>query len=136
MRVLFDTNIVLDVLLKLEPWVTESMAVWQANDGGQIAGYVLASAITDIFYVARRLAGLEIARTAVRTCLEAFEICVVDRRTLEQAEGLPGNDFEDNVQIACASIADLDAIVTRDKKGFKAATIPVLAPSELLRQLR
>ena len=52
MHVLLDTNVVLDVLLKRAPWVTESMAVWQANDEGRIVGNVLASAITDIFYIA------------------------------------------------------------------------------------
>jgi len=136
MHILFDINVVLDVLLKRKPWVTEAVAVWRANDEGQIVGYILASALTDIFYIARRLAGLEIARTTVRTCLEAFEICTVDRQTLEQAEALPGNDFEDNLQIACASITGIDAIVTRDKDGFKAATIPVWTPAELLTQLR
>ena len=136
MHILFDINVALDVLLKRKPWVTEAIAVWQANDERRIVGYILASAMTDIFYIARRLAGLEIARTTVRTCLEAFEICTVDRQALEQAETLPGNDFEDNLQISCASIAGIDAIVTRDKDGFKAATIPVWTPAELLTQLR
>lgn len=135
MHILFDTNVVLDVLLRREPWVTEAIGVWRANDEGQIVGYILASAMTDIFYIARRLAGLEIARTTVRTCLEAFEICTVDRQTLEQAEALPGNDFEDNLQIACASLGGIDAIVTRDKDGFNAATIPVWTPAELLTRL-
>ena len=135
MHILFDINVVLDVLLNRKPWVTEAAAVWRANDEGQIVGYILASAMTDIFYIARRLAGLEIARTTVRTCLEAFGICTVDRQALEQAETLPGNDFEDNLQIACASIAGVDAIVTRDKDGFKDATIPVWTPAELLTQL-
>lgn len=129
MHILCDINVVLDVLLKRTPWVTEAAAVWQANDEGRIVGYILASAMTDIFYIARQLAGLEIAHTTVRTCLEAFEICTVDRQALEQAEALPGKDFEDNLQIACASI------VTRDKDGFKAATIPVWTPAELLAQL-
>ena len=72
MHILFDINVVLDVLLNRKPWVTEAAAVWRAKDEGQIVGYILASAMTDIFYIARRLAGLEIARTTVRTCLEAF----------------------------------------------------------------
>ena len=136
MHILFDINVILDVFLNRKPWVTEAVAVWQANDEGRIIGYILASAMTDIFYIARRLAGLEIARTTVRICLEAFKICTVDRQTLEQAEALPGNDFKDNLQIACASITGIDAIVTRDKDGFKAATIPVWTPAELLTQLR
>ena len=135
MRVLLDTNVLLDVLLKRDPWVAESSAVWQAHDEGQIVGYVMACAIADIFYIARRLTALETARTAVRICLEAFEICAVDHQALEQARALPGSDFEDNLQIACASLAGLDAIVTRDEKGFRAAAIPVLTPAELLARL-
>jgi hypothetical protein len=48
---------------------------------------------------------------------------------------LPGNDFEDNVQIACAVIAGLDAIVTRDPKGFAGSPVLVLTPAELLARL-
>ena len=96
MRVLFDTNVVLDVLLRREPWAKEAAAVWQANDEGRIVGYILASALTDVFYIACRHKGLEAARVAIHTCLEAFEICAVDRQTLEQADALPGDDFEDN----------------------------------------
>ncbi len=135
MRILFDTNVLLDVLLKRDPWMIESSAVWRAHDEGKIVGHVMACAITDIFYVARRLAGLETAHTSVRICLKAFAICVVDHQALEQAHALPGNDFEDNLQIACASHAGLDAIVTRDKKGFQTSTISVLTPAELLTQL-
>ncbi len=135
MRVLFDTNIVLDVLLKREPWVTDASALWQANDEGRIVGYVAASVLTDIFYVARRLAELDTARTAIRVCLEAFEICAVDRETLEHANGLTGNDFEDNLQIACATLAGLDAIVTRDKQDFSVSAVPVFTPAELLARL-
>ena len=135
MRVLFDTNVVLDVLLKRAPWVTESAAVWHASDEGRITGYVLASVLTDIFYIARKQVNVETARVAVRTCLEAFEICPVDRETLEQAEVLPRKDFEDNLQIAGATIASLDAIVTRNKGDFAGAKLVVLTPAELLAQL-
>ena len=98
MRVLLDTNVVLDVLLKRAPWVVEASAIWRANDDGRIVGYLMASALTDIFYIARRLAGKEAARAAVQTCLDAFEFCPVDRNTLEQAHLLSGTDFEDNPQ--------------------------------------
>jgi hypothetical protein len=84
MRVLLDTNVLLDVLLKRDPWVIESSAAWQAHDEGQVVGHVMACAITDIFYIARRLAGLETAHTAARICLEAFEICAVDHQALER----------------------------------------------------
>ena len=136
MRVLLDTNVLLDVLLNRDPWVEQASAVWHASDEGEIVGYIMACAIADIFYIARRLVTLETARAAVRICLGAFEICPVDQQALEYAKTLSGSDFEDNLQIACADLAGLDAIVTRDKKGFQSAVIPVLTPTELLAQLQ
>lgn len=135
MQVLLDTNVVLDVLLSRDPWVVEASALWQAHDHGTILGFLAASAMTDIFYIARRLVGIGLAHKAVHICPETFEICAVNRQALELAETLPGNDFEDNLLIACATIAGLDAIVTRDTGDFKDTSIPVLTPMELLAQL-
>jgi len=135
MRVLLDTNVVLDVLLKREPWVAEASAIWKANDDGRLVGYLMASALTDIFYVARRLAGRETARVAVQTCLDAFEVCPVDRHALELAHFSPGTDFDDNLQMVCAGIAQLDAIVTRDLDDFKTSTVAALTPAQVLAQI-
>ena len=135
MRVLLDTNILLDVLLDRVPWVTESSAIWAACDAGRLVGYIPSSTLTDIFYIARRAVDLPTARIAVGLCLSVFEIGAIDRGALEQAAALPGNDFEDNVQIACALIAGLDAIVTRNSADFAAAPLPVLAPGEILARL-
>jgi predicted nucleic acid-binding protein len=134
-RVLLDTNILLDVLLLREPWIRQASAIWQANDDGKIVCYVNASTITDVYYIARRAAGSDAAQEAVDPCLKSFEICTVDRKALEQALQLPGNDFEDNLQIVCAATSGLEAIVTRDHSGFQAATIPVLSPDEFLATL-
>jgi predicted nucleic acid-binding protein len=132
MNILIDTNIILDVLLNRAPFVTASKAVWQAHDDSKIDGHVAATTLTNIFFIVRKIAGLPDARAAICVCLDAFTICAVDRQILEMADKLPGNDFEDNVQIACATIADVSAIVTRDKTGFTAAAIAVLTPDELL----
>lgn len=94
-NVLLDTNVVLDVLLKRDPWLADSQAVWQASDDGLITGYLMAAALTDILYIARRLTGRDKARQAIVLCMTAFRICPVDRAVLEQALLLPGDDFED-----------------------------------------
>ncbi len=135
MRVLFDTNIVLDVLLKREPFVADAQALWEANDDGRITGYISASSLTDIFYVARRITDLDTARAALQVCLDAFEICAVDRQTLEYAQSLAGADFEDNLQIACAYLSSLDAIVTRDKEFAEAVVVRISTPEEILSNL-
>jgi len=135
MRVLFDTNIIFDVLLNRDPWVTNSQALWQAHEDLQITAYLTASTLTDIFYIIRRKTTFDKALQSVDICLRTFEICPVHRATLKQAVLLPGRDFEDNVQITCAISNGLDAIVTRDPKGFKFSSVTVLTPQELLDRL-
>ncbi|HID53521.1 MAG TPA: PIN domain-containing protein [Anaerolineae bacterium] len=134
MHLLPDTNVLLDVLLERKNWADASKQVWQAHNDGRIFGYVTASTLTDIFYVGRRYKGRDGVREAVRICLQSFNICDVTRQTLLLADSLPGRDFEDNVQIACALLANLNGIVTRDKSGFTAADLPVWTPEELLVQ--
>lgn len=130
MRALLDANVVIDFITRREPWYTEAAAFWQAAKDGSIEGFVAAISVTNIFYIIRRSDGLEHARRAVGQCLVSFGICPVDRATLEAADLLPGKDYEDNVQIACATVAGCDAIVTRDTTGFLGSPVPALAPSD------
>ncbi len=135
MKLLFDTNVVLDVLLNREPWVATAKELWRANDTGRISGFLTATTLTDIHYIARKAKGLASAREAVQLCLAAFEICSVERSDLEQAVALPGNDFEDNLQISVAFQDDLDAIVTRNPADYRDSLVPVLTPEEAWGQL-
>ena len=136
MKLLVDTNVVLDVLLDREPWIETARELWRANDHGQITGYLTATTLTDIFYIARKVKNLSHAHAAVLLCLEAFDICPVDREALELAIALPGSDFEDNLQIAAAMRAGLDAIVTRNRSDYGAAPIAIFSPEEALTRLK
>jgi len=82
---------------------------------------VTALCIANVFYVGRRLAGLGKAEQSIRDCLAAFEVLSIARPTLEAALLLPGSDYEDNIQIAAAILANLDGIITRDPSGFPQA---------------
>ena len=135
MRVLLDTHVVLDVLLKRTPWLEEAQALWQANDEGRLTAYVTATTLTDIFYVARRLTDVQRARQAIQVCLDAFEVTPVDRSILVRAQQLSGSDFEDNVQIASAEAAGLEALVTRDRDSFQGSPLAVWLPSECRERL-
>ena len=132
---MLETNVVFDVLLQREPWLAEAQAVWQAVDDERLTAFLPASVLTDIFYVARRLTDGVRARQAVQVCLDAFEIAGVDRSVLERAQILTGADFEGNVQIACAELNQLDAIVTRDPDNYAGSPIPVWSPAVCRRNL-
>jgi predicted nucleic acid-binding protein len=129
MKILIDTNIILDVLLNRAPWVTDSQAIWDACDKGKATGYVTATTLTNIFYIAKRATNLAQAQQAVRLCLDTFTVCPVDQDVLERAYQIFSKDFEDDVQIACAVLSGLDAIITRNTADFSHATIPVFTPA-------
>jgi predicted nucleic acid-binding protein len=135
-RVLIDTNIVLDFLLQREPFFQDVELLFQAIDAGQLIGYVTATTLTDIFYISRKhTRSVEQARQAVSETLTAMVICPIDRAVLESAFNSGLVDFEDAVQIFGAVAQGLDAILTRDNKGFLSSPIPVLSVQDLLPQL-
>ena len=134
-RVLLDTNVVLDVLLDRRPWSVQASAIWQAHLQNRIAAHLTATSVTNVFYVARRYAGRDPAWQAIRACLDQLYVIAVGANELQAAARLGGGDFEDALQAACAEAAGLDAVVTRDPAGFAGATVAVLAPAELLNRL-
>ena len=135
MRVLIDTNVVLDVLLKREPWAADAAGVWRLCLEGTVTGYISASSCTDIFYIARRHTDRERARIAVRLCLDTFAVCPIDQSTLEMAYMLPGTDFEDNLQVACSILGGLEFIVTRNGDDFRDSPVPAVTSAELLQRI-
>lgn len=136
MRVLIDTNITLDFLLRREPFFQDAELIFQAIDAGQVIGYVTATTLTDIFYISRKhTRSVEQARQAVSETMTAMVICPIDRAVLESAFDSGLVDFEDAVQIFGAVAQGLDAILTRDNKGFLSSPIPVLSVQDLLQQL-
>lgn len=136
MKILIDTNIILDYLLEREPFLEDAEMLFQAIDSGQIIGYVTATTLTDIFYIARKQTqSIELARQAISDTLTIMVICPVNRAILEAAFASGLVDFEDAVQIYCAVDQGLDAIITRDRKGFSNSAIPVLSVRQLLEQL-
>jgi hypothetical protein len=133
--VLLDINVVLDVFLAREPWLADSAAVVQAGLDGTVSPHLCAASLPTIFYLVRRNANLARAHSVVGECLKTFALVPVDRQALETAASLPGSDFEDNLQIACAVLARLDAIVTRNPQDFTSSPVPVLTPAEFLAQV-
>lgn len=86
MRVLIDTNIVLDFLLQREPFAQDAELIFKAINTGQIVGYVTATTLTDIFCISRKhTRSVDQAIQAVLETLTAMVICPVNRGVLESA---------------------------------------------------
>lgn len=136
MRLLLDTNVLLDVYLKRPLGLAEAQIIWRNHVQKKLTAYLTATTITNLFYVFNRAKGKEVARVAVRNCLDTFPICGVNGSVLNMAHQFNGKDFEDDLQIACAVAYRLEAIVTRDRTGFKQANMLVLTPVELITRLK
>ena len=130
-----DTNVILDWLLNRTPWSIDARPLWRAQSMGLVIGCAPASVVTDLFYIARRAKDISTAFACIDRVLAAFELLPVDEALLRVARALPGNDFEDNVQIACAQAAGLNLIITRDAAGFAHAGMPVITPPDIAQYL-
>lgn len=132
MRVLFDTNVVLDVLLKRRPHASVAIRLFDHVAEGTLDGLLGATTVTTIHYLARKAVGHRKAADHVGTLLQLFEVAAVTRPVLEGALASKFADFEDAVLHEAARHAGAEGIVTRDPAGFAAATVSVYTPAELL----
>lgn len=132
MRVLFDTDIVLDFLLERQQFSAEALALFTAHDQQQIDAFVNAITPINIFYVIRKEAGLQKAEQSVNAILASLEICKVNQKVLRDAALLPMTDYEDAVQVASAMNAQLDGIVTRNLRDYKNAPLPIYSPTDFI----
>lgn len=131
-RILFDINVILDVLLDRQPHVAASAAAWAAVENGAFEGQVAAHAVTTIHYLVQKELGASKARRSVSAILRVFEVAAVDGGAVQEALTLPLSDFEDAVTAAAARLAGCDFIVTRDPKGFRGSPVRSLTPEAIV----
>lgn len=131
MKVLFDTNVVLDVLLDRKPFSKFAISLFGCSEQGTIKGYLCATIITTIHYLATKVVGSKQAKMEIQKLLQLFAIAPVQKSVIDQALSSDFDDFEDGVLNAAAEIAGIEAIVTRNIKDFGRSKLHVYEPSEL-----
>lgn len=133
MKLLIDTNIILDVLLKREPFCQSGVNILTLAGREDIDEYVSASAITDIYYIAyKALKDKRAVRTLLNQILKVVSVAGVTENEIRKALELEWNDFEDSVQYSVALLDNMDGIVTRNPHDYKNSEILVWLPEELL----
>lgn len=136
MKIMCDTNIIIDVLLEREPFVDESCRVLSLCEEHRLDGFVSASSVTDIYDLVRKYThSTELAYQAIGKLLEIVKVCSVTNQDVLTAFQRKARDFEDCLVATCAKSTRCDCIVTRNKKDFEEFDIPLLTPSQLLQQI-
>ena len=132
LRVLFDLNILLDVLQHREEFYDASARALSLAEAGLIDGVVAAHSLTTLFYLFAKHRTAEQARLTLTQLMVFLSVAAVDQAVIEGALNLPYGDFEDAVQMAAALYSGAEYLVTRNPQDFKAGPLTALQPAELL----
>ena len=133
MKLLIDTNVVLDVLLRREPFSKTAAEVLNLTQRDDVREYVSASAITDIYYIAnKQMKDRDAVRDLLKRLLMVVSVAAVSKREIQNALNLAWGDFEDSVQYSVALLNEMDGIVTRNPSDYQEANMRIWLPEQAL----
>lgn len=135
MKVLFDTNVVLDALLDRDPWAEAAVSLFSKVESGELVGHLGATTLTTVYYIASRNKGAEEVDEIMRDLLRLFEVAPVNRAVLEGALGSGFADFEDAVLHEAGRSVGANALTTRNPRHFTKSALRVYAPDALVAAL-
>lgn len=134
MKILIDTNIILDVLLQRKDFYDDSKKVLEKCENKEILGYVSVNTITDLYYLIHKsLHDTRKTYTALAAILDIVKVLTVTNEDVLNAFLKQKTDFEDCLLETVAISNKLDAIITRNKKDFQKDLINVYDANEFLK---
>ncbi len=136
MRLLIDTNIILDIALKREPFYKDSVTIFKNIDNKTTFGFVTATTITDIYYISKKDKGHVIAIEFISNLIQFVDLIGIDKEIIIEALATKLTDFEDSIQSVASTYNDIDYIITRNTKDFKDSDVKALTPVEFINLTR
>lgn len=135
MKVFLDTNILVDILARREPFYENALRIGMLAEAGKVEGIVAAVSVPTVFYLVHRLRDVQVAYEALDWIEDTFTLAPCDDRLIRQATAARWKDFEDAVQYFIAFRAGASCVVTRDEGHFEASDIPIMSPQAFLASL-
>ena len=118
-KALIDTNVIIDFFLERQPFHGEAEIIFRKIADKKVAGYISASAVTDIFYLLQKEKGRANATNCILKLLRIIDVLGVDKNTIINALMLGWHDFEDAVQTQVAIENEMNVIITRNTKDYQ-----------------
>ena len=135
MKVLVDTNVILDTLLQRPNLFENSKKVIQYCLFS-VQGIIAAHSFSDMFYILHETEkrSLDYCRNTILKLCQTFEVCSIGKqRIIDAVQNLEFADFEDSLQNECALYSEVDYIITNNINDFKNASVSVITPEEFVR---
>lgn len=136
MKILFDTNVIIDVFLDREPFSNDAAWLMAMVEKSDLTGFICATTVTTVHYLLAKVLGPPAALRHIRILLSLFNVAPVNRAVLEDAAASKFNDFEDAVLHSAAVHAGAEYIVTRNVGDFKKSSLPVFIPGDFINIIR
>lgn len=132
MRVLIDTNVLIDYMTHREQFFDEAKKIIGLCADNKIKGYIAAHSITDSFYIMRKYP-LDISRTLLNEMCRVMSVVGIDyERLIAAINNLRFDDIEDCLQSVCAQSCGAECIITRNLEDFKDSEITAISPRDFL----
>lgn len=132
MKVLIDTNIILDVLCGRAEFIEASSRVWKYCEINKLSGVISALSVPNIVYILRKELDPDKTKEIIDRLLLIFDVAELKAEDLRKAAEMKTADYEDAIQMCCADRINADFIVTRNIRDFVSSPVPAVKPSELL----
>ena len=134
MRILADTNVIIDALTSREPWNKSAEEIFLMAANHTIEMYTTASSATDIYYLTRKyLHNTEKAKVVMEKLFSLIGILEVTADDCVDALASAISDYEDAVVEKVASRKDMDYIVTRNIKDYQAGRTKIILPDDFVK---
>jgi predicted nucleic acid-binding protein len=135
-KIFLDTNILIDLIADRKPFSKHAIEIFKSTEKNKTKLFTSSHSIATAHYLLKKYLEEKELRKIIFNLLEFLSVIPVDVDVLKNALQSNHKDFEDAVQILCAStIKGIDCIVTRNKKDFKTSEISVLTPDEICLKL-
>ena len=136
MRVLVDTNVLLDYLTDREPYGVSARKVVMACKDGKADGCIAAHSIPNMFFILRKVYDSKERREVLQNICTLFEVEGIDKdKILSALKNEDFSDFEDCLQMECALSFGAECIVTRNPKDFKNSKVVCIAPEDFVKKI-
>lgn len=135
MKILIDTNIILDVMCNRKEFVEDSLKVFKCCEVQKLKGYISALSIPNIVYIMRKQLDREQIKGVLATLTSLFSVIDLKESDLIKAAEMAFSDYEDAVQAVSADRIKADYIVTRNVKDYKNSRVSAVTPTELFARM-
>lgn len=131
MRVLFDTNVVIDAAVPIRTSHEVALRLMSEVDRGRISGLVAPTSLATCWYVATSHHEVD-PRPLFETLESIFDFALMNRAALREALDAPQEvDFEDIYLAAAGKEAGAEIVVTRNEEDFAGGSLTPYSPETL-----